>query len=333
MILAGDIGGTNARLGLFELADDRIKPVVVKNYPSRDYTSLHEIVAQFIKEQSLPIKNACFAIAGPVHEGRVATTNLAWLVDAQKLANLLNVKQVGLINDLEAIGYGLTELTNSDLATLNIGNASSVGNIAIVAAGTGLGEAACFWDGQEHQPFASEGGHADFAPRNPTEMELLTYLLTDFDRVSYERLLSGSGLFEIYKFHQHTHRGEERPELTEVLYQQAHPASVVQAALENRSEVCTNALNLFVSLYGAEAGNLALKVMARGGVFIGGGIAPKIIQKLKEPIFMSAFTQKGRMRPLLAAMPVHVILNDKTGLLGAARYAVHRVARRNNHLG
>ena len=323
MILAGDIGGTNTRLGLFELNEDRITPAVVKTYPSREHNSLDDIVSQFTKEQSFPIEKACFAIAGPVQEGRVTTTNLAWLVDAERLANLLGLKKVGLINDLEAIGYGLAELTDRDLAVLTKGIGSSIGNIAIIAAGTGLGEAACFWDGQEHYPFASEGGHTDFAPRNSLEMELLTYLLTQFDRVSYERILSGSGLFELYKFHHQTRRGQEPPELTEVLYQQAHPAAVVRAALENRSEVCSNALNLFVSLYGAEAGNLALKVMAQGGIFIGGGIAPKIIQKLMEPIFMSAFTAKGRMGPLLEAIPVRVILNDKTGLIGAARYATH----------
>lgn len=324
MILAGDIGGTNTRLGLFELKDDRIMPVVVKTYPSREHNSLDNIVSQFTKEQSMPIEKACFAIAGPVQEGRVATTNLAWLVDADSLANLLSLKQVGLINDLEAIGYGLAELTDRDLAVLNAGDSFTFGNIAIIAAGTGLGEAACFWDGREHHPFASEGGHTDFAPRNALEVELLTYLLSQFDRVSYERILSGSGLFELYKFHHQTHRGQEPLELTEVLYQQAHPAAVVRAAMENRSEVCSNALNLFVSLYGAEAGNLALKVMARGGIFIGGGIAPKIIQKLKEPIFMSAFTAKGRMGPLLETMPVRVILNDKTGLIGAAHYAARQ---------
>lgn len=321
MILAGDIGGTNTRLGLFDLEDDRINPVVIQTFPSKEHNSLGEIVTQFTREQALPIEKACFAIAGPVSEGKVSTTNLAWLVDAKSLAKQLALKNVGLINDLEAIGYGLPDLTESDLATLNEGIPSSGGNIAIIAAGTGLGEAACFWDGKVHHPFGSEGGHTDFAPRNLLEMELLTYLMAKFDRVSYERILSGSGLFEIYKFHHHTHRGLEPPELSEVLFQQAHPAAVVRAALENQSEICVNALNLFVSIYGAEAGNLALKIMARGGMYIGGGIAPRIIQKLKEPLFRSAFTAKGRMRTLLETIPVRVILNDKTGLLGAARYA------------
>ena len=321
MILAGDIGGTNTRLGLFEDEGERIRPVVIKTYPSKEHDSLDDIAIQFTKELRISFDKACFAIAGPVTEGHVATTNLAWLVDAERLAKSLGLPKIGLLNDLEAIGYGLTELSGKDLATLNEGTGATGGNMGIIAAGTGLGQAICYWDGEKHHPFASEGGHSDFAPRNQLEVELLTYLLTKFDRVSYERILSGSGLFEIYKFHHHIHRGQEPPELTEVIHQQAHPAPVVRAALENRSEVCTNALDLFVSIYGAEAGNLALKVMARGGIYLGGGIAPRIIQKLQEPIFMSAFTAKGRMRPLLEAMPVRVILNDKTGLLGAAKYA------------
>ena len=321
MILAGDIGGTNARLGFFDLKGERVRPMVIKTYPSKEHDSLDDIVSQFKREHRFSIEKACFAIAGPVNERRVATTNLAWLVDAVRLAKSLGLPRIGLLNDLEAIGYGLTELADTDLATLNEGTSAASGNIGIIAAGTGLGQATCYWDGQQHHPFAWEGGHTDFAPRNQLEGELLSYLLTKFERVSYERILSGSGLFEIYKFHHHIHRGQEPPDLTEVIYQQAHPAPVVRAALENRSELCANALDLFVSIYGAEAGNLALKVMARGGIFIGGGIAPRIIQKLKEPIFMTAFTAKGRMRPLLEAMPVRVILNDKTGLLGAAKYA------------
>lgn len=321
MIFAGDIGGTNTRLGVFEWEGERIKPVVVQNYPSRAYQSLDDIVRRFTLDHPLPIETVCFAIAGPVGEGRVATTNLAWVVDAEMLAEMLELEQVRLINDLEAVGYGLTELDDKDFVVLNQGAPTASGNLAIIAAGTGLGQAACYWDGVRYHPFACEGGHADFAPRNALEVELLSYLLTKFERVSYERILSGSGLFEIYKFFQQTHRGEEPPELTEVIYQQAHPAAVVRAALEHRSAVCVNALDLFVSLYGAEAGNLALKVMAKGGLFIGGGIAPRIIHKLQEAPFMSAFREKGRMKSLLDAMPVRVILNDKIGLFGAARYA------------
>jgi len=320
-ILAGDIGGTNTRLGIFEWEGNRVIPVVIQTYPSKEHDSLHEIVDKFTEEHSLPIQTACFAIAGPVDQGRVATTNLAWVVDGNRLAQSLRLQQVSLLNDLEAIGYGLANLDDKDFAILNEGAQTAVGNLAILAAGTGLGQAACYWNGRQHFPFACEGGHADFAARNPLEVELLNYLLTKFERVSYERILSGSGLFEIYKFFHQTQRGEEPSDLTEVIYQQAHPAAVVRAALEERSEVCANALALFVSLYGAEAGNLALKIMAKGGLYIGGGIAPRIIPYLQKSLFMDSFTGKGRMKPLLEAIPVRVILQDKTGLFGAARYA------------
>lgn len=320
MILAADVGGTNTRLGFFERQGAGLRAVVTKTFPSREHDSLEEIVAKFTAEHRLPIDLACLAIAGPVSQGRVLTTNLAWVVDAKRLAHALGLEVVSLINDLEAIGHGLAALGADDLASLNAGAPGAAGNFAIIAAGTGLGEAGCYWDGQRHHPFATEGGHTDFAPRDDLETELLRYLLGKFERVSYERILSGTGLFEIYTFLHHTGRGREPESLTEVLYQQAHPAPIVRAALEQRSERCAEALDLFVSIYGAEAGNLALKVMAQGGVYLGGGIAPRIITKLKEPGFMNAFTAKGRMRGLLQAFPVHVILNDKIGLLGAARY-------------
>ena len=321
MILAGDIGGTNTRLGLFEEKNGRVRAVVSRTYPSKEHDSLDEIVAKFVAEHGHPVASACFAIAGPVHEGRVATTNLAWLVDAGRLAGQLRLRSIGLINDLEAIGYGLPQLEHQDLVTLNQGQAGAVGNGAIIAAGTGLGQAGFYWDGRGHRPYACEGGHADFAPRNELELELLRYLLAKYDRVSYERILSGSGLFELYQFLHHTGRGVEEKSLTELLYQQAHPAPIVRAALDGRSARCSQALDLFVSLYGAEAGNLALKAMARGGLFVGGGIAPRIIDRLRQPTFLEAFTAKGRMKGLLEGMPVHVIVNDKAGLLGAARYA------------
>jgi len=322
MILAGDIGGTNTRLGLFEEKNGRVRVLVSHTYSSKEHDSLGEIVEKFTSEHGQPLTGACFAIAGPVHEGRVATTNLAWLVDGSRLAKQLGLRRIGLINDLEAIGHGLPQLEPQDVVTLNQGLPGAVGNRAIIAAGTGLGQAGCYWDGREHHPYACEGGHTDFAPRNELEVELLRHLLAEFDRVSYERILSGSGLFEVYQFLHHTGRGEEDPALTEVLYQQAHPAPIVRAALDGRSGRCSQALDLFVSLYGAEAGNLALKAMARGGLFVGGGIAPRIIERLKQPIFMEAFKAKGRMQGLLESMPVHVIVNDETGLLGAARYAM-----------
>ncbi len=320
MILAGDIGGTNTRLGLFEITNGRMNMAAAKSYSSREHDNLGEIVHKFVAAQPQRIEGACLAIAGPVKDGKVSTTNLAWTVDAVRLARELGLDSIELINDLEAIGHGLPQLGPDDLATLAPGAAQAQGNRAIIAAGTGLGQAGCYWDGRAHRPFACEGGHADFAPRNELEVELLHYLLGKFERVSYERVLSGSGLFELYQFLHHSGRGEEDAALTETIYQQAHPGPIVRAALDGRSQRCELALELFVSLYGAEAGNLGLKLMARGGIYVGGGIAPRIIERLRGTAFLAALTAKGRMKPLLESMPVHVILSDKVGLAGAAHH-------------
>jgi glucokinase len=322
MILAGDVGGTSTRLAFFEKVGGRLRPVAENTYPSREHRSLLEIVSQFVSAHGLPFECACFGIAGPVKRGRVETPNLAWVVDAKDLARDLGLATVGLFNDLEANAYGVAELEAKDFVVLNEGAPDAVGNAAIISAGTGLGEAGFYWDGRQHHPFACEGGHADFAPRNELEAELLRYLLSRFERVSYERVLSGPGLHNIYQFLRDTGRGQEQPWMVDEMQRHGPPAAIARAALEGRSELSANALDLFVSLYGAEAGNLALKIMAAGGVYVGGGIAPKIIEKLKGPAFRRAFTAKGRLQPLLEAIPVRVILNDKTALLGAARYAL-----------
>ncbi len=254
----------------------------------------------------------------------MTTPNLPWVVDAESLARELRLElgAVRLINDLEANAYGIAALESGDLVTLNAGAAGAAGNRAVISVGTGLGEAGLFWDGTSHRPFACEGGHADFAPRDGTETELLLYLRSkfrEFDHVSYERVLSGPGLRQIYEFLRDTGRGEEPAWLRQALGQAKDPTPVISnAGLEGRCESCAKALDLFVSFYGAEAGNLALKVMATGGVYVGGGIAPRILRKLQGPLFLAAFTAKGRMRPLMEAMPVHVITKETTALLGAA---------------
>ncbi len=321
MILAGDIGGTNTRLGLFDPASTPLRPRAADTFPSKEHDSLDAIVLKFLGKHPTALARACFAIAGPVRDGRVATTNLAWTVDAARLAQQHRLERVDLINDLEAIGHGLPHLAPEDLATLRPGAPGASGNRAIIAAGTGLGEAGCYWDGRSHRPFATEGGHADFAARNALEFELLGHLMKKYQRVSYERIVSGSGLLEIYRFLRHTGRGEEDPALAETIDQQAHPAPIVRAALEGRSARCAQALELFVSIFGAEAGNLGLKLMARGGIFVAGGIAPRILERLRTPSFLDALTAKGRMKPLLESMPVHVVLNDQVGLIGAAQFA------------
>jgi len=324
MILAGDIGGTNTRLGLFKIDGKRLTAAVEGVFVSRDHKSLEEIVAAFVSQHGLTVEHACFGVAGPVRNGRCEGVNLPWVADERELARALGLEAVGLINDLEATGYGISALEASDFLVLNEGAPGASGNAAIIAAGTGLGEAGLYWNGADYLPIASEGGHADFAPRNALEIELLRYLQARFTHVSWERVVSGPGLFNIYKFLRDPGRGEEPDWLANAIRDRDAAAVISEAALEGRSPLCAQALDLFVSFYGAEAGNLALKFLAAGGIFVGGGIAPRIIGKLKDSTFMSAFVSKGRLNSLLEAIPVRVILNDKAALLGAARCAALR---------
>ena len=326
MILAGDIGGTNSRLAYFEVQDAHLTPRVEETFPSRSYASLEDIVRTFVTAHAVRVAHACFGIAGPVRHGRSEAINLAWVVDAQQLAQQLGLATVWLINDLEANAYGALALAPEDFVTLNEGSPDAEGNAAVIAAGTGLGEAGLYWDGKQHWPFASEGGHASFAPSDALQIELLQYLQQQFTQVSWERVLSGPGLYNIYTFLRDTGRGGEPAWLAEELQQGDPSAAISRAALAGTCDLCVQALDLFVALYGAEAGNLALKVMATGGMFVGGGIAPKIIDKLTEPTFLQAFRAKGRLESLLEAIPVRVILNDQAGLYGAARCAALRAA-------
>lgn len=321
MILAGDVGGTNTRLGLFQLERNRPKLVTMEIFPSGKHGSLEEIVEKFIQQNAQPITAACVGIAGPIKDGVCETPNLPWIANSKTLGEVLGLHQVELINDLEANAHGISTLSKDDLVLLNPGKPDSSGNAGLISAGTGLGEAGLHWVGNYYQPFASEGGHVDFAPRNELEIELLAFLLKVFGHVSYERVLSGPGLRNIYRFLVETGRCEEPAWLREEM-EKKDPGSVIsKMALERRSPLCEMAHNIFVSVYGAEAGNLALKVLATGGIFIGGGIAPKILPSLKQPAFLESFWSKGRMADLLKSVPVHVIVNDKTALLGAARVA------------
>jgi glucokinase len=327
LLLAGDIGGTSTRLGLFEVVGGRPRVVVRERYGSSEHPGLDAIVRLFRQAHGQAIVGACFGVAGPVVGGQhVATPNLAWDVDATVIARELDQPQVGLINDLEANAHGIFTLEDKDFAVLNAG-AVGAGNIAVISAGTGLGEAGMYWDGAQHHPFAGEGGHCDYAPHADLEVDLLRYLQAKFGaHVSWERVLSGPGLASIYAFLRDTGRGTEPDWLAEAIRTGDGPAVISRAALEGKSELCVKALDIFVAAYGDEASNLALKLMATGGVYLGGGIAPRIVDKLKGPAFMEAFTAKGRLGPLLATIPVRVIMNDETALLGAARYAALRAA-------
>ena len=321
LVLAGDIGGTSSRLAFFDSTDGRLLPVVEKCFSSRSEGSLEAIVGHFIAEQGLVAERACFGIAGPVHQGRVRTPNLPWSVETDGLAKALGIPSVRLINDLEANAYGIDLLEPKDLLLLNRGIPDPTGTIAVVSAGTGLGEALAYWDGSAHRPLRSEGGHADFAPRNELEAELLLFLRAEHGRVSTERVVSGPGLRNIYRFLRDARHLPETPAVTEAMRQGDPSAAITRAALNGDCPLCDQTLDLFVSLYGAEAGNVALRTLATGGVYLGGGIAPKIIERLKGPGFMLAFTAKGRLSPLLENIPVRVILNERTALLGAGRCA------------
>ncbi len=321
-ILAGDIGGTNTRLAIVEIVRGHFNFLAEETFSSREEPSLESALRKFLANPIHPITRACLGVAGPVLEGRCEATNLPWVIDSQRMALELNLPGMSLINDLEAKAYGIAALETKDFEVLNQGTPGLQGNRAVISAGTGLGEVGLFWDGREYRPFASEGGHADFAPRNHLEMDLLDYLLKRHSRVSAERVISGQGLFNIYQFFKDTGRAEEPTWLVDQMRQNDPPVVITENALAGKSSLCVQALDVFVSLYGAEAGNLALKVMATGGVYLGGGIAPKIIAKLRDSVFMNAFTAKGRMRPLLQAIPVRVILNPRVALLGAARCAM-----------
>ncbi len=321
MLLAGDIGGTSTRLALFEKSGDRLRIAIEKVYPSQAHKGLEEIVRKFIAEHPLAVTAAAFGIAGPVRGGRVQTPNLAWVVDGAIVAREMGLERVGLINDLEANAWGIAALEDTDFVTLNAGAADATGNQAVISAGTGLGEAGLYWDGARHRPFACEGGHSDFAPRNTAEIRVLEYLLKEFDRVSVERLVSGPGLHNIFRALRSIAGRSERDALDEQIANGDPSAAISAAALAGSHPIATQALDMFVSLYGAEAGNVALKMMATGGVFIGGGIAPRILEKIRGRPFIEAFLAKGRMRSLLEAMPVKVILNSKAALIGAGRFA------------
>lgn len=330
MILVGDIGGTHSRIALFSEEDGRLRLACEKIYLSRDHHSLEDIVGIFLREEGISVQTACFGIAGPVVRGRVAASNLAWIVDSPEFSRLTGIEAVWLINDLEAHASGVDGLEADDLVSLNSARPGE-GNAALIAAGTGLGEAGMYWDGTRRHVFAGEGGHADFAPRNDLEISLHQYLIRKFGRVSYERVLSGPGLKNIYDFLRDSRTEEEPAWLKDEMSRCPEPAAVVgKYGLEGKATICERTLDVFTGVYGAEAGNLALRLLATGGVFISGGIAAKILPKLRSPIFMEAFNAKGRLKPLLETIPVKIITNDKVGLIGAARYALTKRAGNTN---
>ncbi len=323
MILAGDVGGTKVLLSLYQFENGRLQHVAEELFPARDFTGLEAVVRLFLEHQNQPaVSSACFGVPGPVRNGRLKLTNLPWLLDSRELSRNLDIDHVFLINDLEANGYGIPELTSDQVYTLSSGDPSTIGNRGLLSAGTGLGEAVLMWNGMTHIPVASEGGHCDFAPRNEIEISLLRYLQrTVGGRVSYERVVSGIGLKNVYSFLRDDQGMSESAELKERMAQEDPNAVIGELGETGKDELCARTLDIFVSVYGAEAGNLALKVFATGGIFIGGGIAPKILDKMRDGTFMHAFTDKGRLSDLLVQTPVHIILESRAALMGAAAYA------------
>ncbi|QVL57729.1 MAG: glucokinase [Simkaniaceae bacterium] len=319
--LAGDIGGTKTHLALYK--EERGKVICLKEekFPSQKYPNLRLIVKEFLKETTEEIAKGCFGIAGPVKKGKSQATNLPWLVESEALSKELTIEKVSLINDLEANAYGLNMLKEEEFFTLNEGDRKAEGNKALVSAGTGLGEAGIFFDGKKDIPFACEGGHADFAPINEREDSLLRFLRKKFGHVSYERILSGPGLYNVYQFIVETRVEKEREEVLKEIAAGDSPRLISEKGLSGESRACKKALELFISIYGSEAGNVALKMFALGGIYIGGGIAPKLLSIIKLGGFLDSFKRKGRFSDLLGGIPIRVVLNDKTALLGAAYYA------------
>ncbi|HET6179172.1 MAG TPA: glucokinase [Candidatus Sulfotelmatobacter sp.] len=321
MILAGDIGGTNARLAYFQPRNGHLQLVTERVFPSREHSELGEIVTEFLADSGTRPEVACFGIAGPVRNGRVETSNLPWVIEQSRLAKQIHLPATLLINDLEASAWGIGALASGDLVPLNRVAGPAVGNQAVIAPGTGLGEAGLFWDGNRHHVFACEGGHCDFAPQNDLQIELFRFLRARFGHVSYERILSGPGLVNVYDFLRDQEIAEESPEFAATYRKGDAAAAISRAALAGANPLAQKALEIWISVYGAEASNLALKVMATGGLFLAGGISPKVLAGLTGPLFMQAFLDKGRLRALAEAIPVQVVTNDKAGLLGAARCA------------
>jgi glucokinase len=320
MILAGDIGGTKVRLALFEEKGEASFTDEEK-FASREFPDFASLLKKFLaQKKGKKISCASFGIAGPVHDGKCQATNLPWVISASALEKELQIPKVYLINDLEANAWGLRCLSNEEFFTVNAGEAN-LGNQALISAGTGLGEAGLYWDGKSHQPFACEGGHCDFAPTDEEQIELLRYLNLQYKHISYERILSGPGLYLLYRFLIDTKRETEIFCITSLFGQKEPQRVITENALSGQCKVCIRACQLFTSIYGSEAGNLALKLLAVGGLFIGGGIAPHLIEFFKGGKFIDTFSDKGRFSSLLMKIPIRVVLNEKTALIGAARYA------------
>jgi glucokinase len=340
MILAGDVGGTKVHLALYDFEDGHLHPIRDHKFPAADFAQLDDVVQRFLSEADghprvdpSQIVAACFGCPGPVRDGRIKLTNLPWSLDARLLRDSLKIEHIFLLNDLEANGYGVPELSKEAIFVLHEGDPSAVGHRGLVSAGTGLGEAIMIWDGKHsHLPIPSEGGHCDYAPGTDREVALLQYLRRELKgHVSFERVVSGIGIKNVYAFLKDDQKMEEPDWLRDRMATEDPNAVIGECAENGSSDICYETMQIFTAAYGAEAGNVALKVLAAGGMYLGGGIAPKILKTLQTGAFTQAFLDKGRLSPVLEAIPVRVILDDTCALLGTAAYAEARASEVSGH--
>ncbi|HEY8460287.1 MAG TPA: glucokinase [Blastocatellia bacterium] len=326
MLLAGDIGGTKTDLAIFSNEAGPRAPLVQTKARSADYPSLQALAKEFLTKTPMPVVRACFAVAGPVIAGRVKTTNLPWVMDEDSLARDLGLKSVHLMNDLEAIAEAIPILRDSDVRALNVGQPVSEGAIGVIAPGTGLGESFLVWNGSRYVAHSSEGGHADFAPTDERQIGLLRRMLKRFDHVSVEQVCSGIGIPHIYEYLRDVEHIPEAPEVAQAIASARDPSAVIIASAvdpRNASELCEATLDMFVSILASEAGNLALKILATGGVYLAGGIPMHAMRALQTPRFMESFRRKGRFSELMERIPVHVV-TVRAALIGAAAYGLER---------
>lgn len=320
-VLVGDVGGTKTQVAIAQDHKTQWQLSNPRRYASQDYPGLGEILTDYLAGLEQRPTAAALAIAGPVADDRSAATNLPWRLDARRLETATGIARVRLLNDLEATAWGILGLGEDQCLRLQAGDATARGNVAVVAPGTGLGQAGLFWDGQRHHPFATEGGHTDFAPRDAREFALLEYLKTRFGRVSWERVVSGMGIANLYGFLHQESGARHHPRMQQTLAHQGDIAAMVaELAAAGDCAICRQTMDWFALLLGREAGNTALKLMARGGVYLAGGILPKNLALIRSDGFLQGFLDKGRMRGLLAAMPVHLVIEDRVALIGAARF-------------
>ena len=329
MLIAGDIGGTKTDLAIYSHESGPHTPLAQTEFHSADYPSLQVMVREFLAQAKMSVDVASFDVAGPVINGRVKTTNLPWVLDEQTLANDLDLKAAHLMNDLKAVARAVPVLRAEDMITINKGEPVINGPIAVIAPGTGLGESFLTWDESEYVAHDSEGGHADFAPTDGRQIRLLQYLLPRFGHVGVERVCSGIGVPNIYEFLREEEKIPERPEIARLIASaKDHTKAIVEAALDSRhpNDLCLATVELLASILASEAGNLALKVLATGGVYLAGGIALHLLQLLQTPQFLETFTRKGRFKDLMERMPIHII-TTRAALLGAATYGLQSLSK------